>query len=805
MKTIKAKVLELYKEISDEEAKPFANRKFRKEILGGSLVINYVRKTNNQVVLKIYKTEGKRGSEVIINGDSYFVKMLQNIMVIYNEYGRAVSITYSDGYEWIGESFVSEQAIIEEDHLRKEYNDFVLAYKKSRDIKALYSKCIDVIKLLDNTTCICDTYDMISNLVKARNYLYHCLHDNMDDYFSQKLNVVKNLNESLNHYNNQESEVADALDKLTDYQKLVKKFEDKYGDKLAYDDPILKAIREMNIHIDKIGKMTRISQNDWDLLEYYHDEIERLINERKDISTDLVPPNKNFEVNVEMVDLNADKSLDKNNNQKSNKLFKKLTVREKSDYLTFKSFQDYVSLNGLASASVNKTKKHLEKFNKSQKAYEKLIAVDKDNEISEISYNVYDAIKDAKESLEKTEIRTEKNSKESFHDVLRNNYDQSVYLKRQKELKKSASSVAKVRDIINEISDRNFEKMKKNYLKVKKRIIALGAGIFAGVLAMTSAGVGAYKTYQNNLKQNSLIYENDDMAVYGDEDNLIVGVSDVYRGPEAYLEGIGARQHKESVKYEDLLVGIGADIKLPVETEAETENIVETEAETENIVETEVETENIVETETETESIVETETETENIIETETETESIVETEVETENVVETEAETENVVESEAESIKGIVVDELNETVDTNENLKAIEDEKNLLETYKSELQNIENMLPQSDVNIYNVRSIGDVVNVSADANLQNDEYSLILNSEGHHSIYEDNLPRVIGSVIMSNGVSGITAKNMADVQTLLEQGYYVAGYGLLNPYSKDSSNLEGFYEADDVVGLVRK
>ena len=71
--------------------------------------------------------------------------------------------------------------------------------------------------------------------------------------------------------------------------------------------------------------------------------------------------------------------------------------------------------------------------------------------------------------------------------------------------------------------------------------------------------------------------------------------------------------------------------------------------------------------------------------------------------------------------------------------------------------------------------------------------------------MYEDSLPRVICSIIMSDGYSGITAKTMEEAEDLLNQGYYVAGYGLLNPYSTDANNLEGFFESEDVVGLVRK
>ena len=57
----------------------------------------------------------------------------------------------------------------------------------------------------------------------------------------------------------------------------------------------------------------------------------------------------------------------------------------------------------------------------------------------------------------------------------------------------------------------------------------------------------------------------------------------------------------------------------------------------------------------------------------------------------------------------------------------------------------------------------------------------------------------------MSDGNSGITAKTMEEVESLINQGYYVAGYGVLNPYSSDANNIEGFFESEDVYTLVRK
>ena len=140
-----------------------------------------------------------------------------------------------------------------------------------------------------------------------------------------------------------------------------------------------------------------------------------------------------------------------------------------------------------------------------------------------------------------------------------------------------------------------------------------------------------------------------------------------------------------------------------------------------------------------------------------------------------------------------------------NNKLRNIKDKKGLLETYKNELQYLETLLPQSTISIDNVRNIGSEINVTKKAKLQNDEYSLIINAEGHTSLYKNNVPRVICSVVMTDGVSGINAKTMEEVNDLINKGYYAIGYGVLNPYSTSANNVEGFFKTDDVVGLVRK
>ena len=771
MKTIKSKIMDIYKEISDDNSRSFANRKFHKEYLG-SMVINYRRRDNQKLVLKIYRTKLKNGTEVFIDNTVYFVTVIDGITVIYNEYGKAVSISFNDGYEWVGETSISEEAIILENNFRLKYQNFINELKSSRDIVKMYNDSEELLNILNNTTCICDTTEIYNNL----NYIHNYLYNSKDMYFNSKLNNVKFINNSLENYKEKEEEIDYALSSLSEYYTWLINLERVNKNNLSDAHPFFKLINEMKNHINKLLKKMTISQKEWDLLEYYHDEIKKMIDNNEQLTTNFSSKNRNTYVNIEYIDLNEDNHENNSQNiskKEDRKIFKKSSNEEKTDYLTFKTLRKYGVEDYQFDAekiTVKNAKRELKQFNKTQNKYEKLF--NRDNNIDNVSYEVYDTIKSAKKDLIKTGIQDEKNSSEIFNNTLRNNNARSVYLKRQEDLKKSANKINKIKDIVGNMSDESFNKIKENYLKVKKRLIGLGASICAGVLAISSFGVGAYKNHQKNLENNSLVYENNDISIYGDENQTIEITN-------------------EHATYEQYLVGLG--VKIETETDA-------------NVIETETEA-NVVEIETET-KVEETETEA-NVVETETET-KVEETEKSTEHFEEI-----MIVPSDDFKIENIetVLTESNEvqhiepTVvnETNESLKEIQDEKDLLNTYKNELQNLESLLPQSNIELENVRNIGDIVNVTNDANLQNDEYSLIKKRDGHQSIHKDNLPRIICSIIMSDGKSGITAKTMEEAESLLNQGYYVAGYGVLNPYSKDASNLEGFFESEDVVGLVRR
>ena len=142
MKTIKSKIMAIYQEINEDNSCSFADRRFFKEYLGG-MVINYRRKSDKKLIMKIYRTKSKKGSEIFIDDTSYFLTVIDGVTIIYNEYGKAVSITYSDGYEWIGESVVSEDNILEENNFRIKYQKFINEINNSKDLAKIYHDTMD--------------------------------------------------------------------------------------------------------------------------------------------------------------------------------------------------------------------------------------------------------------------------------------------------------------------------------------------------------------------------------------------------------------------------------------------------------------------------------------------------------------------------------------------------------------------------------------------------------------------------------------------------------------------------------------
>ena len=309
MKTIKSKIMDIFKEISEDNSRGFADRKYLKEYLG-SMVINYRRKSDKKLIMKIYKTNSKKGTEIFIDNTVYFLTVVDGITIIYNEYGKAVSISFSDGYEWNGETFVSQEALVEENNFRMKYQNFINNTKHSRDLVKMYNESINLLNLLSNTTCVCDTTKMYNNLNYICNYLDNCLHNNMENYFNKELNKLKNINSSLENYSKKEEEIEDALKSLNNYYEWLLNLEKANKDNLDSNDYFFKLVCEMKNHINKLFKKLTITQKDWDLLDYYHTEIEKMLNNKEELTTNFSTKNRNTNVTIENIDLDDDNKED---------------------------------------------------------------------------------------------------------------------------------------------------------------------------------------------------------------------------------------------------------------------------------------------------------------------------------------------------------------------------------------------------------------------------------------------------------------------------------------------------------------
>ena len=101
----------------------------------------------------------------------------------------------------------------------------------------------------------------------------------------------------------------------------------------------------------------------------------------------------------------------------------------------------------------------------------------------------------------------------------------------------------------------------------------------------------------------------------------------------------------------------------------------------------------------------------------------------------------------------------------------------------------------------------GDVVNLKNE-NVSNysDIYSAVYQQNGKKSYFGVSEERVVKSIFFTNGEDVQNSHTYEEYQTLLNNGYDVAGYKLVNQNSLDNERLiiEGRYSQDDVT-LVRK
>ncbi len=597
-------------------------------------VDSYGRKVMIEYVVNIHRVW------YVLNNESYEWNLVDGVEIIYNQYGKAVSILFGDGHEWLGESFISEEAISLENKFRVDYKNFMERYKVTRINKELYSEICDLLERVSNITCICDMSLITTTLSNMKRFGEIVLYGNPDIFCKNQLNIVKNMENELTKKNNEEKKSELYIEKLNKYyswsKNLEKKFMEKYGPRNVYT----RKTSYINSCILGCVDKGLVTEKDINVISSLVTELEVMIKADKDCEA-LVEPKKNQPVKVEMVDLSD--------------------VKEASD------------------------------------------------------------------------IRVEQ-----------------VNLDEEEKPKKVSL-----------------------FKKIKKKTIAVYAALLAGVISIGSVGGSLFAKHLKNASADNITIVNDDQ-----EDLSLTS----YGVPDKYLAGLDTRNIVKASTLDEAIVGLGSS------------NIVNTNTLDEAIAGLGAE-DAIAETEAQTEAQTETtEVQTESLVQTESEAIKEENKEVVIEN------QTDRILAGLAlKSARGVI--EKEDTTD----LVAVEDEKNLLESYKTELQNLKMMLPSSDLEIDGIRSIGDSVNIVSDATLKNDEYSLILDKNEKTSLYKDELPRVVASIVMSDGTSGKTAKTMEEALDLYNEGYNVAGYGLLNPYSTNEGNIEGFYEDEDVVGLVRK
>ena len=184
------------------------------------------------------------------------------------------------------------------------------------------------------------------------------------------------MSNSLDNYNKNEQEVEKALTSLNEYYKWLINLEKVNKSSLDSNDSFFKIVNEMKEHINKLFKKMTISQKDWDLLDYYHDEIEKMLENNEKLTTNFSTKNRNTNVTIKYVDLNDD-NLESDSNEikkESNKLFKRTTVNEKADYLTFKTLRKFGVSDyefDAKNISVKSAKQNLKQFNKPKKSMKK--------------------------------------------------------------------------------------------------------------------------------------------------------------------------------------------------------------------------------------------------------------------------------------------------------------------------------------------------------------------------------------------------------------------------------------------------
>ena len=178
---------------------------------------------------------------------------------------------------------------------------------------------------------------------------------------------------------------------------------------------------------------------------------------------------------------------------------------------------------------------------------------------------------------------------------------------------------------------------------------------------------------------------------------------------------------------------------------------------------------------------------------------------------IETTIANETTVPEETTSVPKVEVEEKEETSEINVSFTALDDFLAKTEN-KEELEMVKKALEEVQVKVNaNLEEkaeiqIGDFVTIQADAKIYTSVDELVLGANAQTSYYGDQKIRVVSSIVLQNELGEVcNVCNMNEYSNLILAGYHVVGYTVMNQYSLEELEVEGRYQATDVMKLVRK
>lgn len=155
--------------------------------------------------------------------------------------------------------------------------------------------------------------------------------------------------------------------------------------------------------------------------------------------------------------------------------------------------------------------------------------------------------------------------------------------------------------------------------------------------------------------------------------------------------------------------------------------------------------------------------------------------------------------------------EEKEETSEINVSFTALDDFLAKTEN-KEELEMVKKALEEVQVKVNaNLEEkaeiqIGDFVTIQADAKVYTSVDELVLGANAQTSYYGDQKIRVVSSIVLQNELGEVcNVCDMNEYSNLILAGYHVVGYTVMNQYSLEELEVEGRYQATDVMKLVRK